>query len=202
MRKSVYGVHPGVAMVQHAIAGLPAKTGRSLDEWIALVRKHGPKGEAARREWLKTEHTLGTNYAGWIAQRSEGRGETGDPDEYLETAERYVEAMFAGPKAGLKPIYDALLKIGLAIGKDVKACPCKTIVPIYRHHVIAQIKPATRTRIDFGLALGGRKAAKRLIDTGGFEKGDRITHRIEITSLADIDDELKRWLKKAYELDA
>jgi hypothetical protein len=202
MRISVYGIHPGVAMIQNAIASLPAKTGRSLDEWIALVRTEGPKGEAARREWLKKEHRLGTNYAGWIAERAEGRGEDGDPDKYLETAERYVEDMFTGPKAELRPIYDGLLKIGLSTGKDVKACPCKTIVPIYRHHVIAQIKPTTRTRIDFGLALGGTKAPKRLIDTGGFKKGERITHRIEVTSPADIDDELKRWLKKAYELDA
>jgi len=110
--------------------------------------------------------------------------------------------MFTGGKAALRPIYDALLKVGLSAGKDVKACPCKTIVPLYRNHVIAQIKPATRTRIDFGLALGATKAPKRLIDTGGYKKGDRITHRIEVTSSADIDEELKRWLKKAYELDA
>ena len=33
-------------------------------------------------------------------------------------------------------------------------------------------------------------------------KGDRITHRIPITSLEEIDDEVRRWLKTAYELDA
>ena len=101
MRQSIYGVHPGVAMIQNAIATLPAKTGKSLDEWIAFIKKHGPKGEAARRDWLKKEHKLGTNYAGWIAERVEGKGEDGDPDKYLETAERHVEEMFAGPKAGL-----------------------------------------------------------------------------------------------------
>ena len=121
---------------------------------------------------------------------------------YLATAERYVEELFSGPKAALRPIYDALLMLGLTIGKDTKACPCKTIVPIYRHHVIAQIKPATKSRIDFGLALGNTKAPKRLIDTGGFKKKDRITHRVEVTSIDDIDDELVRWLKKAYEMDS
>ena len=201
-RQSIYGVHPGVAMVQNAIASLPAKTGRSLDEWIAVIKKHGPKGGAARREWLKQEHNLGTNYARWLAERAEGKGELADPDEYLEAAERYVEDMFTGGKAGLRPMYEALLNVGLSAGRDIKACPCKTIVPLYRNHVIAQIKPTTRTRIDFGLALGATKAPKRLIDTGGFKKGDRITHRIEVTSPADIDGELKRWLKKAYALDA
>src|SRR5215813_8545100 len=103
--------------------------------------------------------------------------------------------MFAGSKAGLLPVYDALLKLGLSIGKDVKACPCQTIVPLYRKHVIAQIKPTTKTRIDFGLALGDTKAPRRLIDTGGFAKKDRITHRFEITKLSDIDAEVRKWLK-------
>src|SRR5215813_14531685 len=110
--------------------------------------------------------------------------------------------MFAGSKAGLLPVYDALLKLGLSVGKDVKACPCQTIVPLYRKHVFAQIKPTTRTRIDFGFALGGMKGDGRLVETGGFAKKDRITHRIGISSLADIDDEVKRWLKVAYDLDA
>jgi hypothetical protein len=202
MAKSLYPVHPGVAMVRHAIASLPVKTGRSLDQWVAFIRKHGPKGEPARKAWLKKDHALGTNYAGWLAAAAGGKGETGDADTYLETAERDVEAMYAGAKAPLRPLYDALLMRGLSIGKDVKACPCKTIVPLYRTHVFAQIKPTTRTRIDLGLALRDTKAPARLIDTGGFRKGDRITHRIEITKLSDIDAEVMRWLKQAYSLDA
>lgn len=124
------------------------------------------------------------------------------PEEYLENAERDVEAMFAGGKAKLRPLYNALLKLGLKTGKDAKACPCKTIVPLFRRHVFAQIKPSTQTRIDMGFALGDLKPTGRLIDTGGFAKKDRITHRIPITSLDDIDDEVKHWLKVAYDRDA
>lgn len=201
-RKSIYGVHPGIAMVQKWIVDLPAKTGRSLDEWLVLVEKTGPPTEAERREWLKKEHKLGTNSAWWIAERAAGKGyEDADPEAYIVAAEGYVQAMFSGKRAPLKPIYDALLKIGLGLGKDVKACPGKTIVPFYRRHVFAQIKPATNSRIDLGLALGRTKTPKRLIHTGGLAKHDRITHRIEITKLGDIDAEAKRWLKKAYGID-
>jgi len=201
-RKSIYGVHPGVLMTQKWVAELKDKTGRSLNEWISLVKKTGPKDEKSRREWLKQEHGLGTNSAWWIAERAEGKGtETDDPDKYLEAAEQYVETMFSGAKAQLRPIYDELLKLGLKLGKDVKACPCQTIVPLYRNHVFAQIKPTTRTRIDLGFALGDMKPKGRLIDTGGFAKKDRITHRIPISSPDEIDDEVKRWLKVAYERD-
>src|SRR3979409_1354192 len=119
-KKSIYGVHPGVLMTQKWIAELKQKTGRSLEEWLAFIKKSGPRDEKARREWLKTEHGLGTNSAWWLAERADGKGtEVGDPDAYLEAAEGYVEKMFSGSKAGLKPIYDELLKTGLKIGKDV-----------------------------------------------------------------------------------
>jgi len=199
---SPYSVHPGVAMVQKWIKELPEKTGRSLEEWMALTQRFGPPKEKERREWLKKEHKLGTNAAAWIAERLEGKGtEEDSPEAYLKTAAEWVEAQYAGPRAGMRPLYEQLLKLGLGLAKDVKACPCKTMVPLYRNHVFAQIKPTTNTRIDFGLALGNMKTPKRLIDTGGYEKKDRITHRIEVRSKADIDDELKKWLRKAWEMD-
>ncbi len=202
-KKSIYGVHPGVVMTQKWISELKEKTGRTLDEWLTLIKKKGPKDEKGRREWLKTEYQLGTNSAWWLAERADGKGtEMGEPEEYLKAADGYVEKMFSGAKAELRPIYDALLKLGLSVGKGVKACPCQTIVPLYRKHVFAQIKPTTRTRIDLGFALGDMKAKGRLIDTGGFAKKDRITHRIEVASLKDIDAEVKQWLKVAYDRDA
>jgi hypothetical protein len=200
-KSSLYSVSPGVKMMQDWIATLKQKTGRSLEEWLMFVKKHGPPTEKERRDWLKAEHGLGTNSAWWIAERAEGKGtEEDDPETYLKTAEKYVDDMFA-EKPNLKPIYDALLKLGLGVGKDSKACPCKTIVPFYRKHVFAQIKPSTRTRIDFGLALRDTKPTGKLIDTGGFAKKDRISHRFAISSLDDIDAEVKRWLKRAYDMD-
>jgi peptidoglycan hydrolase-like protein with peptidoglycan-binding domain len=200
--KSLYSPHPSIAMVQKWLAELKEKTGRTLEEWLRFVKKDGPKDEKARREWLK-EQGLPTNSAWWIAERAEGKGFEGDdPEKYLEAAEAYVEKMFSGGKAGLRPIYNELLKLGLKVGKEAKACPCQTIVPLYRKHVFAQIKPTTQTRIDLGFALGDMKAKGSLIDTGGFAKKDRITHRIPISSLEDINDEVKHWLKVAYDRDA
>jgi len=202
---SLYGVHPGVAMVPKSLAELKETTGRSLEEWIAIVQKEGPKDEKSRFAWLKTKHKLGMNRAGWIAERAEGKGGDLDtPEVYLKSAVRYVEGQYAGPKEKLRPIFDELLRLGKSMGSDAKACPCKTIVPFYREHVFAQIKPTTNTRIDLGFALTHYKGKlpKRLIDTGGLAKKDRITHRMEITAVEQIDSEVKKWLKAAYDLDA
>lgn len=195
-KKSLYTMHPSFDYEEAGLRLIKERTGKTLEEWIAHVKRLGPAEPKARLAWLKKQG-LTTNYAGWVASRASGTGgrENYDP-------ERLVDAMFAGPKAALRPIYEKLLNLGLSIAKDVKACPCSTIVPLYRNHVFAQIKSSTNTRIDMGFALGGMKPSGKLIDTGGFAKKDRITHRIPIASLAEINDEVKRWLKKAYELDA
>ena len=203
-KAAIYDVHPGVTMMVKWVAELKSKTGRSLEEWIALVKKEGPKDEKARREWLKTKHKQGTNSAWWIAERAEGKGgEDETPEGYLKVASKYVEEQYAGAKEKLRPIFDELLKLGRSIGEDVKVCPCKTIVPLYREHVFAQIKPTTNSRVDLGFALTHYKGKlpKCLLDTGGLAKKDRITHRIELTSSAQIDAEVKKWLKTAYDLD-
>jgi hypothetical protein len=205
--KSPYSVHPGVAMMEDWVATLKAKTGRSLEEWLAYIQKKGPKDEAGRRDWLKKEHGLGTNTAWWLAERAThpAAGEEDTSEGYLKAAEKYVEGQYAGKKAGLRPLYDRLLALGLGIAADAKACPCKAMVPLYRHHVFAQIKPTTNTRIDLGLALAEfpeSKIPKRLVDTGGKAKKDRITHRIVIETEKDIDKGVEKWLKTAYDEDA
>jgi hypothetical protein len=201
-RHRVYSVSPVVAMTQKWVKELPQRTGRSLEEWIALTKKSGPPAEKERRAWLKEKHKLGTIYAAEIAERAEGKGvEFDSSDAYLKAAAGWAEAQYSGARAALRPVYDELLKVGLAVGKEARACPCKTMVPLYRNHVFAQIKASTNTRIDLGLAVGDLKTPKRLIDTGGFAKKDRITRRIEIRSKADLDDEVRKWLTKAYEID-
>src|SRR5262245_5044904 len=102
--RSLYSVHPSVRMVQDWLASLKEKTGRSLDEWTAHIRKAGPKEQGARLDWLKKEHGLGSHTAMWLAERSVGkRTWDDDPAAYLKSAHDYVEAMYAGGKAGLRP---------------------------------------------------------------------------------------------------
>ncbi len=68
-------------------------------------RKSGLPTEKQRREWLKKEHKFGTNSASWIAERADGKGTEEDtPEAYLKAAEQYVEAMFSGPRAALRPL--------------------------------------------------------------------------------------------------
>lgn len=208
--KATFDVHPSVAIVQEWVAGLKEKTGRSLEQWMASIRREGFADEKAAWAWLVSEHGLGTYNALWLAQRAFAKDLSlmdDDPERYLSLAPKYVEEQYAGKRGALHPIFERVVEAGRSLGKDVKVCPCKTIVPLYREHVFAQIKPATNTRVDLGLALGvlvkkGTKLPERLIDTGGFEKKDRITHRVALGGVDEVDEFVERWLQKAYDLDA
>src|SRR5262249_60913532 len=76
---SLYRRHPGHDMLVNWEATLKERTGRSLPEWIALLRAEGPPTEREQREWLKSLHHLPTNTAWWVAERAAGRGA---PDDY------------------------------------------------------------------------------------------------------------------------
>jgi len=199
---SKFDVHPSVFMLQKWISELKNKTGKSLDDWMKLCKKEGPADATKRMNWLKTEFDMGTNTAWWLAERSFGRAtEHENPEAYLKEAAQFIEDMYAGKRSALRPIQDRIIQTARRLFKDIRVCPCKTMVPLFRNHLIAQIKPSTLTRIDLGFALGPTKASGRLLDTGGYAKKDRITHRIPITKAEEIDAEIEKWLKKAYEMD-
>ncbi len=196
MAAKPFAEHPAVKYVESGIANFKARTGKSIEEWVQVLAGARLPDRKTRINWLRNTHSLGLPSATAIVDASEGKSLT----EY--TPEAYVDKLFSGPRAALRPLYEQLLKLSYGIGKDVTATPCSTMVPIRRKHVIAQIKPSTNTRIDFGLALKDAPASGKLLDTGGRAKGDRITHRIAVSSKADIDAELKGWLRAAYDLDA
>ena len=204
-KANLYSVHPGIAMVQKWIAELKGKTGRNVAEWMKHIRAAGLADEQQCREWLKSQYSFGTNTASWLTERAFGKpmGMADDtPEQYLAAAPQYVAEMYAGARQGLKPLHDRLIELAQSVGDGVRICPCKTIVPLYRLHVFAEIKPASNSRIDLGFALQDEPFTARLTDTGGALKKNRITHRVAITKLTDIDLQVRRWLKQAFELDA
>ena len=89
------------------------------------------------------------------------------------------------------------MRDGVALGKDVTVRPCETTVPLFRKFSFMYIAAATNSRIDIGLALGPR-ATKGRVQRLATADSNRITHRVCITTAADIDTELKQLMAEAY----
>jgi hypothetical protein len=201
--RSPYDVHPGVAMVQKWVAELPEKTGRSLEQWAAVVRKLKLADASEKRDWLRAECGLGTNAAWWIVEYAEGVNNwDADPETYLKAAVRYVDGMFVKRKEWQRPIFDEVVSFARSLGSDVKVCPCQTIVPIYRSRVFAELKPATKSRLELSLALDETPFVAPLRQNPRAKGNDRLRHQIAITGPTDFDATARKWLKAAYERDA
>ena len=176
---------------------LPAKTGRTLAQWAALVRKDGPKERKERAAWLRKEHGLGGATAMLVACAAEGRR----PHQDYEDGDALVSAMYSGKKAALRRTHDAALAAASRLGRDVQPSARKTYVSLVRRRQFAVLQPSTTDRVDLGLVLPGVKPQGRLEVTKTVG-GGRVTHRIALRSPRDVDAEAKKWLREAYERDA
>jgi hypothetical protein len=201
--KLTFDVHPGVAMIQRWTTALPEKTGHSLDEWADLVKAENLPGRKARIVWLK-ERGVGGNMASMIADYAFDKLTwDGEPSLYLKQAAVYVEAMFQKGKQWQRPIFEAIAAEVRKLGKDVKICPCKTMVPFYRNREFAHLKPVTQKRLGLGLALPGVPFKGRLQRNPRANDKDRHHHLVELRGGAkEVNAELVKWLRMAYEADA
>jgi hypothetical protein len=179
-------------MLESMVQNLKKTTGKSLDEWIKITKpaKLAKHGEIVTM--LKTKHGIGHGYANLIAHKTLG-SDAGS----AESTDDLVQAQYAGAKAVLKPIYDALLARVKKLGSDVEVSPKKTYVSLRRNKQFALIQPSTATRIDVGLNLKGVKPAGRLEASGSFNA--MVSHRVRVEKLEDVNAELEGFLKQAYE---
>ncbi len=174
------------------IQKLPETTGKSLDEWLKIIRaaKLAKHGEIVK--FLKSEHGLTHGYANLIALRALQPG-----GETEQTGDNLLDAQYAGPKAELKPIYEAIVAAVKKFGSDVEVSPKKTYVSLRRNKQFALIQPTTATRIDVGINLKGEAATERLEPPGSFNA--MVSHRVRVSSKKEVDAKLVGWLRKAYE---
>jgi hypothetical protein len=180
------------AAAQTMINNLPEKTGKSLEQWLKLLSKQKFQKHGEIVKWLKSEHGVTHGFANLIAHmhRDGSAGAGGDEQDL-------VAAQYQGPKAGLRPIYDGLIKTVRSFGKDVEIAPKKAYVSLRRSKQFALIQPSTRDRIDVGINLKGTPPGGRLEASGSFNA--MVSHRVRITGQKDVDAELKSWLRKAYD---
>ncbi len=179
------------AMERKMIENLREKTGKGIEEWVGIAKSCGGAKHGEIVAHLKGEHGLGHGYANLVAHRllQSAAGDAAPED--------LVGAQYAGSKAGLRPVYEALVKVVKGFGEDVELAPKKGYVSVRRAKQFAIFQPSTATRLDVGIQLKGRAPTDRLEASGSFSA--MVSHRVRVGSAGEVDAELKGWLRAAYD---
>ena len=173
--------------LQTMIDNMPEKTGKPLNEWKKVLKTKDFTKHSEAVNFLKKEHNVTHGFANTIVALSK---------EENDSPVDLVENQYKG-KESLLPIYEGLLKVVKKFGEDVTITPKKTGVSIIRKKQFALIKPTTKTRIDLGIKLKDKPTTDRLENSGPF--GTMCTHRVRLSNINEIDNELKNWLKESYQ---
>lgn len=172
-------------LAQTMIDNMPEKTGKSLAEWQALVAKSGAAKHGEIMKLLKGEHGVTHGFANLIAQKCIGNLDVNEAD--------LVTNQYQG-KETLKPIHDVIADYVKTFGGEVEIAPKKTSVSLRRKKQFALIQPSTKTRIDLGINLKGVAPQGRLEAMTGM-----CTHKVKLTSVDEVDADVKAWLKDAFD---
>ncbi|MEP7128856.1 MAG: DUF5655 domain-containing protein, partial [Chitinophagales bacterium] len=163
----------------------------TLDQWIELVKKSGPKDRKEKTNWLKTKHLLGSGQASTITKMMY-EGMTDYDADYL------MQLHFNGDKDYQKLIYDKITD-SLKKWGDHKIAINKTYLSLIHRLQFAIIK-TTKDGMVIGVPAVAVKAAKnkefKLTKNLG---SDRITHKLLLNDISDLSDGVMRVLKASYD---
>jgi predicted transport protein len=170
--------------------GLQDKTGKPLVDWVAIVQQQDFEKHGEIIKFLKEKHGFTHGFANFVAHkaREATSGTTSDRDLVLN--------QYKG-KEGLLLIYAKLLTEINKFGPDIEIAPKKTSVSLRTKKQFVLIQPSTKTRIDLGLKIKDKLPVGRLETSGPF--GTMCTHRIQLTDIFDVDDEVIAYMREAYE---
>jgi len=170
-------------------ANLKDKTGKDLSEWKAILAQQGFVKHGEMMKYLKGEYGVSHGFANFIALKYR------EADAGSHAAGDLVDTQYQGKEA-LRPIYEKLKAVLEALGSDVKIAPKKTAVSFRRKRQFALVQPTTKTRIDLGLKFNDRPHAGRLETSGPF--GSMCSHRVQLTGLDQVDEEIIEAIRAAY----
>ena len=175
------------------VEALPSTTGKSIEQWLALTKASGKAKHGELVSWLKSEHGVTHGYANLIAHYTL----KSDAGSIIAEGGDLVAEMFAGDKAAMRPIFDALMQHIRGFGSDIEEAPKKGYLSLRRKTQFATLHPSTKTRFDVGLKLKGVAPEGRLEAAGSWNA--MVTHRVRLAAATEVDAELAGWLRQAYD---
>ena len=176
------------------LQNIQTKTGKSLEELIALVQASGLTKHGQIRDMLKRDLGLGHGDANLVTHYAlKSDGESAAKEQGL-TTDDVLDGIYTGPKAHLRPIHDKLMAAINQFG-DFEIAPKKNYISLRRKKQFAMIGPATKTRVEVGLNVKDLSPNERLQEQA---PGGMCNYKVNVLEADEVDDQLIAWVEQAY----
>lgn len=179
--------------IQTQLNNIQKKTGMSLNELSSFVKKSGLSKHGEMREMLMAKLGLSHGDANALVHaifKSDGsRAAEG------KSTDEVLDEIYAGAKAGFRPVHEALMKRINKFG-EFEIVPKKGYVSLRRKKQFAMIGPKTNTRFEVGINARDLKKNARLQEQ---PKGSMCNYIVSLTDPQEVDAELIAWIKSAFE---
>ena len=179
--------------IQTQIDNIQKKTGMSLAQLTALIKKSGLTKHGEIRDMLKEKLGLGhgdANTLTHVALKSDGASAAEG-----KSMDAVLDEIYTGAKAAQRPIHEALMKHIDKFG-EFEIAPKKGYVSLRRKKQFAMIGPKTNTRFEVGINIKEIKKSPRLLEQ---PKGSMCNFIVPLTDAKEVDAELIAWIKSAFE---
>lgn len=176
--------------MQSMIEHLETNTGKNLEQWIEIVKQMHITKHSDIINALKDSYALTYGFANMIAHKALGT----DADSVSDKND-LIKSQYKG-KENFLPLYDMLISEIIRIGDDIEIAPKKTYVSLRRKKQFAMLQPTSKSHFEIGLNLKGQEAKGILEEITSANA--MCTHRIIISSINEINDEVLSWVKAAY----
>ena len=179
--------------IQTQLANIQKKTGRTLEQLHAWLKKSGLTRHGELRDAAKSGLGLGHGDANTLVMlylRS-----TGAAAAPAASPDAAVDGLYVGPKAALRPIHDRVMAAIAKLGA-FEIAPKQTYLSLRRKKQFAMVGPATRTQVEIGLNAKKLSGSERLIAQ---KPGGMCQYKVRLASASEVDAALISWIRAAYD---
>ena len=175
---------------QTMVDNLHKNTGKTLEQWIAIVKSQNITKHGEIIKFLKEKHQFTHGFANLVAHKT-NQSDSGSATNKQDL----IENQYKG-KEHFKPIYDRLIAEIKSFGSDIEIAPKNSYVSLRRKKQFAILNPATKSRYEIGINLKGQEAKGKL---EAEKPNSMCSHKIKLSDINEIDSETIHWIKSAYE---
>jgi len=175
------------------MANIQKKTGKSLEELFAVIRKSGLSKHGEIREMVKNGFNLGFGDANTLAHVYLKSLEP-TPNSATDEESR-INEIYSSARASLRPLHEEVMKAIHQLG-DFEIAPKKTYLSLRRKKQFAMVGPGTKGRLEVGLNMKGLSPTERLLE---LPPGGMCQYKVYLSETSEVDDELVGWIKTAYD---